>query len=692
MRLLLILTILTGAISLFAQCEPSAGVRDTLEKISADGSGIPYTPAERVRRREMYRAALDQHPHDYFLLRAMSFTFEKKPDALAWIRGLASLQKEQPAYQLMHAMILEGRNSAEAERMMRDLRSRHPEWTRVSLALANMGRGSKLENIDRTTEELALFLKACPAPLESHAIRTVAQTGTREQQTAVAVEVRKRIGELGTGLAAAPVYEALWNLEFQARPPSEHTALRALVSKDLEVLEKSADRRKLRWLEFLRSGYMNADNPERTDALNDEIVAKYPKSEQAKRELQERWRSGNPGPGLGADPEKLAAWKLKLRAKYAEWSRIWPEDSMLAWSLLGMLAEDPKTPPADVARLGTETVEKYRAAPTWWAHMPLEYSVADAFLKKNVNLDRVPALLEEGTARASERDDNMLADDRIPDNFAAAARSGAADRRLERFRMLLVYCSLTKNLERAKAIEADLAAMQLPEERVRGALLERRGQGAEVLGRKLDALAFYRSALRARTQPPKGADTLQENLDRLWKELGGSEAVFAVWMDKEPATAAAKSADASRWEKPKKPLPKFSVVDMEGKPWTLDGLAGKTVLINLWATWCGPCQAEHPEFQKLYEEMKARPDVQVISFNVDDEVAKVAPYMREKKYSFPVLLAREVVNKVVEGTVIPQNWFVARNGKLEAIQIGFGGESDWREKMVAKLEEIVKGK
>jgi thiol-disulfide isomerase/thioredoxin len=116
----------------------------------------------------------------------------------------------------------------------------------------------------------------------------------------------------------------------------------------------------------------------------------------------------------------------------------------------------------------------------------------------------------------------------------------------------------------------------------------------------------------------------------LWKQMGGTEEAFARWTAPPAAGAAAEQQKQGRWEKPTKELPAFELTDISGKTWKLKSFEGKTLLINLWATWCGPCQAELPEFQKLYNKVKDRPDVQVISFNMDSDLGLVAPFMKEK--------------------------------------------------------------
>ena len=178
---------------------------------------------------------------------------------------------------------------------------------------------------------------------------------------------------------------------------------------------------------------------------------------------------------------------------------------------------------------------------------------------------------------------------------------------------------------------------------------------------------------------------MAENVERLWKELGGTPAGLALLTNK-PKVAVATD---SRWERPKNPLPAFALPDLGGKTWKLVDLRGKAVLANIWATWCGPCRQEHPEFQKLFEKLKGRKDVAVVSINMDDDLGKVAPYMKENKYSFPVLLGREVVDAVVPSPSIPRNWFITPAGTLEWEKIGFDTDPKWIEVMTTKLEELL---
>jgi thiol-disulfide isomerase/thioredoxin len=255
----------------------------------------------------------------------------------------------------------------------------------------------------------------------------------------------------------------------------------------------------------------------------------------------------------------------------------------------------------------------------------------------------------------------------------------------------VIYYEAVKQPEKAGAIESDLAEFHPAKPYQKSTLLQVQARAAELLGRKLDALMMYRSALEARPQPPRGGtDPLAENIDRLWKELGGTAATRPLFDNKQ---AGAQEANASRWERPKSPLPAFELSDFEGKNWKLADLAGKAVLINLWATWCGPCRQEHPEFQKLYEKLKGRPDVVVLAFNVDTDLSRVVPYIKENKYTFPSLAAYDFVRTYYPDSFsIPQNWLIDPAGKLEWIQTGYGSEPNWQETMLAKLQELLKSK
>ncbi|HKF05489.1 MAG TPA: TlpA disulfide reductase family protein [Candidatus Sulfotelmatobacter sp.] len=112
----------------------------------------------------------------------------------------------------------------------------------------------------------------------------------------------------------------------------------------------------------------------------------------------------------------------------------------------------------------------------------------------------------------------------------------------------------------------------------------------------------------------------------------------------------------------------FTLQDLQGKPWHLRDLRGNVVLVNFWATWCPPCRKEMPDLQALYDKYKDQGFL-VLSIS-DEEVAKVSPFVSERKITYPVLLdpGRKVNDAfVVEG--IPKTFVYDREGKMVAQSI-----------------------
>jgi thiol-disulfide isomerase/thioredoxin len=118
-------------------------------------------------------------------------------------------------------------------------------------------------------------------------------------------------------------------------------------------------------------------------------------------------------------------------------------------------------------------------------------------------------------------------------------------------------------------------------------------------------------------------------------------------------------------------MPDFELRDLAGRTWRRADLAGKVAFVNVWATWCGPCRQELPLLQQLHERLRDRPDVVLVAMNVDEEAEKVAPFVAEHGYSFPVLFAHDYVRGTLATRGIPRNWVVDRSGVWRSDEIGF---------------------
>jgi len=121
--------------------------------------------------------------------------------------------------------------------------------------------------------------------------------------------------------------------------------------------------------------------------------------------------------------------------------------------------------------------------------------------------------------------------------------------------------------------------------------------------------------------------------------------------------------------------PDFTLADVHGKKVSLTGFRGKVVILNFWATWCGPCEAEMPSLNNLYQELKSRGLV-VIAISVDPTEKSVLSFIAEKKLTFPVVMDKnkEVYFDSYAVVGLPTTFIIDRSGVLLEKIIG---EQQW---------------
>jgi len=131
------------------------------------------------------------------------------------------------------------------------------------------------------------------------------------------------------------------------------------------------------------------------------------------------------------------------------------------------------------------------------------------------------------------------------------------------------------------------------------------------------------------------------------------------------------------------PAPAFSLKDASGKEYTLDTLKGRVVLMDFWATWCGPCTAAMPSIQKLHERFDGKP-VSILGVNVSERKPDAGvKFMEKKKYTYPCLVQGEALADAVGVTGIPTILLIGPDGKVLHTGVGFGpGEEEHLAKMI----------
>ena len=115
--------------------------------------------------------------------------------------------------------------------------------------------------------------------------------------------------------------------------------------------------------------------------------------------------------------------------------------------------------------------------------------------------------------------------------------------------------------------------------------------------------------------------------------------------------------------------PDFTVYDLEGNPHKLSDFRGKPVLLNFWASWCGPCQMEMPDFQKFYESHGDQ--VHFVIVNLTDgqqeTVETASAFITEKGYTFPVYYDTDIDAAMKYGvSAVPVSYFIDAEGYFVA--------------------------
>jgi peroxiredoxin len=126
------------------------------------------------------------------------------------------------------------------------------------------------------------------------------------------------------------------------------------------------------------------------------------------------------------------------------------------------------------------------------------------------------------------------------------------------------------------------------------------------------------------------------------------------------AHAAQERAESSR-----KPAPNFSLKDASGQNVSLSDYRGKVVLLNFWATWCGPCQLEIPWFEQFQQQYRSQ-GFEVLGVSMDDDGWQaVKPYITEHKINYRVVLGNDSVAQLYGGLdALPTTYILDRDGRI----------------------------
>ncbi len=148
------------------------------------------------------------------------------------------------------------------------------------------------------------------------------------------------------------------------------------------------------------------------------------------------------------------------------------------------------------------------------------------------------------------------------------------------------------------------------------------------------------------------------------------------------ACTSLKSPDASvvrlKPQEARKPAPEFSLKDADGRTVRLSDYEGKVVLLNFWATWCGPCRIEIPWLNELEQQYKSR-GFAVLGISMDEEGWDIIkPFTTEMRVNYRILLGDDQTAQLYGGVEnLPTTFIIDRQGNIASVHLGLVSKSDY---------------
>lgn len=149
-----------------------------------------------------------------------------------------------------------------------------------------------------------------------------------------------------------------------------------------------------------------------------------------------------------------------------------------------------------------------------------------------------------------------------------------------------------------------------------------------------------------------------------------------------------------------KPAPNFTLEDLSGKKFSPANYKGRALMINFWATWCGPCKIETPWLVELRNEYASQ-GFEILGISAEDDdlepgdkagwakdKAAIAAFVRQEHMPYPVLINGDSISNTYGGLeVMPTSFFVDRAGKVVAVQLGITSKDEMAAKIKKALAE-----
>ena len=119
----------------------------------------------------------------------------------------------------------------------------------------------------------------------------------------------------------------------------------------------------------------------------------------------------------------------------------------------------------------------------------------------------------------------------------------------------------------------------------------------------------------------------------------------------------------------------FTLTDMNGATLNLASLKGRPILLNVWATYCGPCKIETPDLVAMYEKYKDNGFI-VVGVSFADTAKDMKQFAADYRITYPLLMGTDALESAYETIGIPTSWFIRRDGTINETRVGLGSTDE----------------
>jgi thiol-disulfide isomerase/thioredoxin len=192
----------------------------------------------------------------------------------------------------------------------------------------------------------------------------------------------------------------------------------------------------------------------------------------------------------------------------------------------------------------------------------------------------------------------------------------------------------------------------------------------------------------------KTSDKILAYYKAAYVKTNGSDKGFDTLLGSAKETRAKEMKDKVMKSRVNKPAIQFALKDTREKTVRLSDLKGKVVVVDFWATWCGPCKMSFPTLQKVYEKYRSNPNVAIYALNTWERVSGkerkdiVKKFLADNKYTFPVLYDEGFVDKFgVDG--IPTKFIIDKKGQIAFKSVGFNNADEMLSELTTQIDMLV---